>query len=94
MERRGPRTPARRAGHEVAGELRIGAVASAFDEPLPHLVAEFRRRYPDVTLTLEEIDTHEGADALITFRMDLVIARLAAHLPVCGNARCATIDLF
>ena len=72
---------ARRAGDGLAGELRIGAVASAFDEPLPHLVAEFRRRYPDVTLTLEEIDTHEGADALITFRLDLVIARLASAPP-------------
>jgi DNA-binding transcriptional LysR family regulator len=72
---------ARRAGAGLAGELRVGAVASAFEDPLPRVVAEYRRRYPDIQLTLEEIDTHEAPDLLLTFRLDVVIARLAATPP-------------
>ena len=72
---------ARRAGAGLAGELRVGAVASAFEDPLPRVVAEYRRRYPDVQFTLEEVDTHEAPDVLLTFRLDVVIARLAATPP-------------
>lgn len=72
---------ARRAGAGLAGELRVGAVASAFEDPLPRVMAEYRERYPDIQLALEEIDTHEAADLLLTFRLDVVIARLAATPP-------------
>lgn len=72
---------ARRAGAGLAGELRVGAVASAFEDPLPRVVAEYRQRHPDIQLTLEEIDTHEAPGVLLTFRLDVVIARLAATPP-------------
>jgi DNA-binding transcriptional LysR family regulator len=67
---------ARRAGDGLTGELRIGAVTSAFNDPLPQLIAQHGQRYPDVDLLLEEVDTHEAADALLGHRLDIVIARL------------------
>jgi DNA-binding transcriptional LysR family regulator len=72
---------ARRAGEGVAGQLRIGAVASAFEHPLPDVIADYGQRYPAVSLTLEEIDTHDAADALLTYRLDVTVARIANAPP-------------
>ncbi len=67
---------ARRAGSGLVGELRIGAVTSAFADPLPALLGDYQGRFPDVGLVLEEIDTHQAPQALLGHDLDVAIARV------------------
>lgn len=76
------------AGH--LGTLRIGAVTSAFSEPLPDIISRFRRSRPGVRLQVSEIDTHQGRDALLRHDIDVAIIRYASptrHLRTCPLRR-------
>jgi len=80
---RAAETTARRAADGQAGELRIGAVTSAFTDLLPRLLARHHAAYPRVTTTVDEIDSHEAASSLHLRRHDVVLGRLLrapAHL--------------
>lgn len=48
------RESAQRLGAGEVGSLGVGFISSAAYNVLPQLLSEFRRRYPDVRLTLEE----------------------------------------
>jgi DNA-binding transcriptional LysR family regulator len=67
----------RRAVAEVmglrAGEVRIGAGATACTYLLPPLLAAFRERHPDVRFLLREARTDEVLDALEAGELDLGI---------------------
>lgn len=62
-------------GHDPArGRLRIAAVTTAGEQVLPPFLAGFRRRYPDVSLTLE-VGTRERVWSLLAaHETDVVIA--------------------
>jgi DNA-binding transcriptional LysR family regulator len=60
------------------GRLRIGAVASAFEHPLPDILARLRERHPDLEILAEEIDSHEANRALLDRRLDAAVVRQAA----------------
>jgi DNA-binding transcriptional LysR family regulator len=62
------------------GRLRIGAVASAFEWPLPDILATLRERHPGLEFLAEEIDSHEANQALLDRRLDVAIVRQAAPL--------------
>jgi LysR family transcriptional regulator, low CO2-responsive transcriptional regulator len=55
------------------GSLRLGAVTTAGDHLLPGLLASFRRRYPEVEVTLEVGVRDRVNDLLSDHRLDLVI---------------------
>ena len=46
------------------GELRIGASTTISQYVLPELIAEFRKLYPDIRITLLSGNSHEIEDAL------------------------------
>jgi DNA-binding transcriptional LysR family regulator len=77
-------TLARRAGRGEIGELRVGLFASAPLLPVfRRVVLAFRRKLPDVHLTLEEGPTLQQIDALRRRRLDAGFLRCpsAADLP-------------
>ena len=51
------------------GELRIGASTTISQYVLPELIAEFRKLYPDIRITLLSGNSHEIEDALAAGRM-------------------------
>lgn len=55
------------------GELRLGASTTISQYVLPEMIANFRKRYPDVRLTLLSGNSHEIEDALASGRIDLGI---------------------
>jgi DNA-binding transcriptional LysR family regulator len=67
------------------GHLRIGAVTSAFFDPLPGMLSLFRQRHPRVEVVLQEVDTHHAVRALTDHAIDVAIVRLLATPP--GIAR-------
>lgn len=62
-----------RAGH--VGVLRVGFVGSALYGPLPGLIRATRARLPDVTVTLEEIETGDQIQALLNHHIDVGVLR-------------------
>lgn len=67
---------ARRAARGEVGELRIGFTSSLPLTPLlPGVLNDYRRRYPQVTLTLREMFTTDQFDALIAERLDVGFVR-------------------
>lgn len=67
------------AGYRV--QLTVGAVASAFTWPLPQALEILRTQAPHITVRIEEIDTHEAVDDLLTHRVDVALARLGSNRP-------------
>lgn len=63
-------------GHSV--RLTIGAVASALTWPLPHALTRLREQSPEVSVSIEEIDTDEVVGRLGDGSIDVALARLAA----------------
>ena len=79
------------AGH--GGRLNLGAVASAFTWPLPHVIDRFRSEEPHVEIRVREIDSHEAAARLLDRTLDLAIVRATA--PVRGTTASALfVDQF
>lgn len=75
----------RDAASGQVGHLRIGAVTSAFFDPLPTMLAAFRATHPRVEVVLQELDTHHAARALTDGAVDLALVRRLAAPP--GIAR-------
>lgn len=69
---------ARQAATGQLGELRIGAVTSAFTDPLPQILRDFTQAHPRVDLHLEEVDTHVAIQALRDHRLDVAVVRSLA----------------
>ncbi len=53
------------------GELRLGASTTISQYILPEIIVRFRKRYPDIRLTLLSGNSHEIEDALTNGRIDL-----------------------
>lgn len=66
---------ARQAADGHLGRLRIGAVTSAFTDPLPGVLASFRAARPRVEVVLAELDTHHAASALAEHAIDVALVR-------------------
>lgn len=66
---------AREAAGGQVGRLRIGAVTSAFFDPLPAMLERFRLARPRVEVTLHELDTHDAARALLDHAVDVAVVR-------------------
>ena len=64
------------------GELRIGASTTISQYVLPELIADFRKQYPDIRLTLLSGNSHEIEDALATGRIDLGMVEGIKRQPI------------
>ncbi len=62
---------ARRAARGEVGRLAIGFVASLSQGVLPSVLRAYRQRYPQVELSLAEMDTSQQLEELSTGRLDL-----------------------
>lgn len=67
---------AKRAGHGLAGTLRVAFVATAAHDLLPGIVRAFRAQHGDVALDLQEATTAQQAAALRDDRADVGLAAL------------------
>src|SRR5919197_369373 len=65
----------RRTGGGEVGRLSVGFVGSASYETLPAVLREFRGRFPDVELVLEELPTESQVAALHAGRIDVGLVR-------------------
>jgi DNA-binding transcriptional LysR family regulator len=72
---------ARQAASGQLGDLRIGAVTSAFTDPLPQILRAFGEAHPRVEVRLEEVDTHVAVQALRDHRLDVAVVRKLATAP-------------
>jgi DNA-binding transcriptional LysR family regulator len=75
------RIAARRTASGLAGQVRLGFVASVAVAVLPELVAAHRRLRPDVTLDLREMTTEAQVPALVEGRVDVGLARDLEPVP-------------
>lgn len=68
---------AERAVHEVAelrrGRVRLGATPSITDGVLPEVLQDFRGRYPEIELEIEEAGSRVLTDHLLAGRLDLAL---------------------
>jgi DNA-binding transcriptional LysR family regulator len=60
-----------RTGRGEIGQLRVGFVSPAIYSVLPVILQEFRQRFPDVELVLQELTTAEQEQALRDRRIDV-----------------------
>lgn len=70
------RRAARRASAGEIGRLSIGCVTSAFYQILPPILDRFRAKYPEVGLSLREIDTADAIPDLQSGALDFGFIRL------------------
>lgn len=78
----------RRAGRGEGGTLVVGFATSTLPGPLPAIVRAYRRRYPEVRLSLRELSTAEQQKALENGSIEVGFLRE----PVTGETlRCETI---
>lgn len=66
---------ARQAAEGQAGELRIGAVTSAFTDPLPSALRAYADSHPRVDVSVREVDTHVGVELVQRRELDLALVR-------------------
>lgn len=66
------------AGHR--GMLTIGAISSAMFDVLPGIIERFKLEYPQITVSVREIDSVEAVPALESGDIDLAFARLDGDL--------------
>lgn len=62
---------ARRAARGETGRLAVGFVSSLAQSVLPRVLREYRRRFPDVELSLAEMDSTHQIEELAARRLDL-----------------------
>lgn len=62
------------AGH--SGVLRIGAISAAMLETVPIILAGLRELHPNLTVTIQEIDSAEALHALEAGELDIAFARI------------------
>ncbi|UOO80990.1 LysR family transcriptional regulator [Uruburuella testudinis] len=65
-------------GH--SGTLTFGAITVAMLEVLPPLIEEIKRRHPDITVRVREIDSAEAVPLLQAGEIDMAFARLDGYL--------------
>ncbi|PZS30999.1 MAG: LysR family transcriptional regulator [Pseudonocardiales bacterium] len=63
------------------GSLTLGAVTSAFADPLPSILSRFRETRPRVEVRAHEIDTHGGVQALLDLTLDIALVRYSGRDP-------------
>lgn len=63
-----------------AGLLTIGAITSAMFEELPPLIDRLKAKYPNLTVSIKEIDSADAVPALEAGDIDLAFARLEGEL--------------
>src|SRR5687767_2108140 len=71
----------RQAADGQAGQLRIGAVTSAFGDPLPRVLELFQAAHPRVDVRVREVDTHVAVQSLRRREIDVALARQLATPP-------------
>ena len=77
---------AQRGGRGEVGHLRVGYTGStSFNNLVPEALRQFRRAYPEVELTLEELNSLQLLDRLTHQRLDAVFIRPGRE-PVSGAA--------
>jgi DNA-binding transcriptional LysR family regulator len=73
---------AQKGGRGEVGQLRVGYTGSAsFNQIVPRSLRAFRRAYPNVELTLEELNSPQLLDQLSRQRLDAVFIRPAKEPP-------------
>lgn len=73
---------AQRGGRGEVGQLRVGYTGSAsFNQIVPRSLRAFRRAYPKVELTLEELNSPQLLDQLSRQRLDAVFIRPGKEPP-------------
>jgi len=70
----------REAAAGQTGLLTIGAISSAMLDVLPSFLATLKKRYPDLTVSVREIDSAEAIPSLESGDVDLAFARLEGDL--------------
>jgi len=65
----------RLAAQGQLGELRIGAVTTAFTHVLPKALAAHARSHPGVDIGVREVDTHLGSELLQRREIDIAVVR-------------------
>src|SRR5829696_2154168 len=83
-------TAVRQAADGQAGELRIGAVTSAFSDPLPRVLELFQQAHPRVDVRVREVDTHVAVQSLGRREIDIALARQLATPPGCQRVTLRT----
>lgn len=79
---------AQRVARGELGRIRVGMINSAPFHPfVPSLIREFRQRWPQAVLTLEENSTPELADALLGDTIDIAFVR-----PLLGEHPALTVE--
>ena len=66
---------ARQAAEGQAGELRIGAVTTAFIDPLSGALERYAHSHPLVDVRVREVDTHVGVELLQRRELDIALLR-------------------
>ena len=66
---------ARLAAEGQLGELRIGAVTTAFTHVLPRALPSYARSHPNVDVTVREVDTYLGSELLQRREIDIAVVR-------------------
>jgi len=76
---------AQRSVHNAAvgilGTLSVSGVASAFHDLLPRVIPQFRRTFPEVALSLTEVDTADAMDAVAAGTIDVAFVRVEQAAP-------------
>jgi DNA-binding transcriptional LysR family regulator len=73
---------AQRGGRGEVGQLRVGFTGStAFNEVVPRSLRDFRRAFPEVALTLEELNTPQLLEGLGRQRLDAIFIRPGPEKP-------------
>lgn len=81
----------RRIGHGEIGHLTLGFVPSASSETLPPILRAFRERFPDVDITLHEMNPRQLMQGLRAKRIDAAFLYLpAGNVPPFGDAALAS----
>ncbi|MHA7685757.1 LysR family transcriptional regulator [Cupriavidus sp. PET2-C1] len=70
----------REAINGQAGMLTIGAISSAMLDTLPALIGQLKASYPQLTISVKEIDSVDAVPALVRGDVDLAFARLEGDL--------------
>jgi DNA-binding transcriptional LysR family regulator len=66
---------ARQAAEGQAGELQIGAVTTAFIDPLSGALERYAQSHPLVDVRVREVDTHVGVELLQRRELDIALLR-------------------
>ena len=66
---------------KTCGELRIGASTTISQYVMPEIIADFRKRYPQIRITMLSGNSREVEDALISGRVDIGMVEGSIRLP-------------